>query len=235
MVPSDQPGAVGQQFFELVDQEIAFVIDRRPFDDGAMAFPEEMPGHDIGMVLHDREHDLVARLHMLTPERVGDEVDRLGGVAGEDDLLGPPCIDEGPHLLARALIGLGRGIGEKMQAAMHVGIFRGVGLVDAVEHHLRLLRRGRIVEIDERLAVDLHGEDRKILAHAGDVIAAIGQCGMHGLSMSPAYGRAASHARVASIRASRAPSCPTPSIASATKDWISNASASRSGMPRAIR
>jgi hypothetical protein len=47
-------------FFEFVDQEIAFVVHVSPFDDGAMTFPEEMPGHDVGMVLHDREHDLVA-------------------------------------------------------------------------------------------------------------------------------------------------------------------------------
>ena len=56
----DQLGARGQQLLEFVDQEIAFVVDRRPFDHRAMALPEEMPGHDVGMVLHDREHDLVA-------------------------------------------------------------------------------------------------------------------------------------------------------------------------------
>jgi hypothetical protein len=26
----------------------------------ALALAQEMPGHDVGMVLHDREHDLVA-------------------------------------------------------------------------------------------------------------------------------------------------------------------------------
>ena len=67
-------------------QEIALVVDRRPFDDRALALAQEMPRHDVGMVLHDREHDLVARLDALAPERVGDEIDRLGGVAGEDDL-----------------------------------------------------------------------------------------------------------------------------------------------------
>ena len=56
-------------------------------------------------------------------ERIGDEVDRLGGVAGEDDLLGARRVEERPHLLARALVAFGRGIGEIMQAAMHVGVF----------------------------------------------------------------------------------------------------------------
>jgi hypothetical protein len=57
----DQLGARRQQLLEFVDQEIAFVVDRRPFDHRAVALAQEMPGHDVGMVLHDREHDLVAR------------------------------------------------------------------------------------------------------------------------------------------------------------------------------
>jgi hypothetical protein len=38
------------------------------------------------MVLHDGEHDLVTGLDALAAERVGDQIDRLGGVAGEDNL-----------------------------------------------------------------------------------------------------------------------------------------------------
>jgi hypothetical protein len=43
-----------------VAQEIALVIYRRPFDDGAMAFPEEVPRHDVRVMLHDGEYDFVA-------------------------------------------------------------------------------------------------------------------------------------------------------------------------------
>jgi hypothetical protein len=39
------------------------------------------------MVLHDRKHDLVARANALAAEGVGDEIDRLGGIAREDDFL----------------------------------------------------------------------------------------------------------------------------------------------------
>jgi hypothetical protein len=108
-------GARREQLLELVDEEVALVVDRRPFDHRALPLAQEMPRHDVGMVLHDREHDLVARLDALAAERIGDEVDRLGGVAGEDDLLFARGVEEGRHLLARALIGLGRGIGEVMQ------------------------------------------------------------------------------------------------------------------------
>ena len=55
--------------------------------------------------------------------KAGDEIDRLGGIAGEDDLLRPPGIEEGSDFFARALIGFGRGIGEIVQAAMDIGIF----------------------------------------------------------------------------------------------------------------
>ena len=39
-------------------------------------------------------------------ERIGDEIDRLGGVAGEDDLFGAAGVEERAHRLARALVGL---------------------------------------------------------------------------------------------------------------------------------
>src|ERR1700722_17648586 len=96
-----------QKFFEFVDEEMPLVVDRRPFEHRALALAQKMPRHDVGMVLHDREHDLVARLYALAAEGVGDEVDRLGGVAGEDDLFLARGIEERRHLFTRALVGLG--------------------------------------------------------------------------------------------------------------------------------
>ena len=95
-------GARRQQLLEFVDEEMPLVVDRRPFDDGALALAQEMPRHDVGMVLHDREHDLVAGLDALAAERIGDEIDRLGGVAGEDDLFLALGVEERRDLLARA-------------------------------------------------------------------------------------------------------------------------------------
>ena len=82
----DHLGARAEQLLEFVDQEIAVVVDRRPFEHRALPLAQEMPRHDVGVVLHDREHDLVALLQPLAAEGIGDQVDRLGGVAGEDDL-----------------------------------------------------------------------------------------------------------------------------------------------------
>ena len=58
-----------EQLLELVEEEIAVVVDRRPFDHRALALAQEMPRHDVGMVLHDREHDLVARPDALARRR----------------------------------------------------------------------------------------------------------------------------------------------------------------------
>ena len=127
----DDFGARTEQFLEFIDRKL-LLVHRRPLDHGAAALAMEVPGHDVGMMLHDRKHDLVAGLDALAAESGRDEIDRLGGVAGEDDLLGPRRIEKGPHLLARALVGLGRRIGEEVQAAMHVGVFVCVGLLDAI-------------------------------------------------------------------------------------------------------
>ena len=67
--------------------------------------------------------DLVALADPRTGEGRRDEVDRLGRRAGEDDLLGPRGVEEPLHLLAAALVGLGGAIGERVEAAVDVGVF----------------------------------------------------------------------------------------------------------------
>src|SRR5262249_40532050 len=139
------------------------------------------------------------------------KVDGLGGVAREDDLFLASGVEKAAHLLARVLVGLGRGVGEVMQPAMYVGVFGGIGVVQPVEHRLRLLRRGGVVEVDERLAIDLHRKDGKVRADALDVIGAVGDGRMH------RHPRASSQATTRSISASRKPACSMPSTASPTK------------------
>ena len=109
-----------------------------------------MPGHDVGVVLHDGEEDLVPLPDMRDAIGRGDEIDRLGGVAGEDDLRVGARIEEAAHALARLLEIGGREVAQIMQPAMHIGVFLAIGALDGVEHELRLLRRGAVVEIDER-------------------------------------------------------------------------------------
>ena len=119
----DQLGAVGQALLEFLDVEDAEIVDRHPDQLGALPLADEMPGHDVGVVLHDRQHDLVALADIGHAIAIGDRVDRRGRVRGEDDVVGARRIEEAAHRFARLLIGVGRGIGQEMQAAMDVGVF----------------------------------------------------------------------------------------------------------------
>src|ERR1700722_7740449 len=116
-----------------------------------------------------------------------------------------------------------------MQPAMHVGILGLVGLVHALQHGIGLLRGGRVVEIDQRLAIDLQRQRREILANAGHVIGAVQNRRMHGQPL------ASSQRSACAIASSRRLSSMIASIASPTKAWISSACASFSGSPRARR
>ncbi|MNU03747.1 hypothetical protein D3C72_2478840 [compost metagenome] len=75
------------------------------------------------MMLHDRQHDLVALADMRHAPAIGHGVDRLGRRFGEDHFVHRSGIEEAAHLLARRLISIRRRIGKEMQAAMHIGIF----------------------------------------------------------------------------------------------------------------
>src|SRR5215467_13336357 len=121
-----------QQLLEFVEQEIAIVVNWRPFDHCALAFPQKVPWHDIGMVLHDGEDNFITGLDTLAPERVSDKVDRLGGIAGKDDFFLATGAQKCAYRLARTLIGLGRLVCEIMETAMHVGILLGVGFLQSI-------------------------------------------------------------------------------------------------------
>ena len=57
-----------------------------------------------------------------------------------------------------------------MQTTMNVGIARLHGVHHGIDHRARLLRRGGIVEINERLAIDLLRQDRKLGPDRFDIV-----------------------------------------------------------------
>ena len=93
----------------------------------------------------------------------------VGRAAHEDDLAGAGGVQEPLELAARILERLGRALAQQVDAAVDVGVFLGVAPDHRVDHGLRLLRRRRVVEINERLAMDLLGEDREVLADPPNV------------------------------------------------------------------
>ena len=99
-----------------------------------------------------------------TREALRDEVDRLGRAAHEHDFLGVARVDEAAHVLARAFVGFGRALAERVDAAMHVGVIVLVVARDRLDHGARTLARRRVVQIHQRLAVDGLMQDREVAA-----------------------------------------------------------------------
>ena len=166
----DDLGARRQQLLEILEVEVAVVVDRRPFEHGALALAVEVPGTMLEWCSMIESTISSPSPIAMRAEAVGDEIDGLGRRAREDDLVGDAAFRNRAHVFARALIGLGRGVRHEVQAAVHVGVAGLHGAHHGVDDRARLLRRGGIVEIDERLAIDLAGEDRKVAPDRLDIV-----------------------------------------------------------------
>ena len=151
----DHLGARAKQPLELIEQELASVRNRRPLDYRTKPLAQEVPRHDVGVVLQDRQHDLVASLDVGHAPTLRDDVDSLGRILGEDDFFPSARVEEPPRCLARILILLRRRIRQVMDAAMHVGVFEAIAVIHRLDHGFRLLRRRSVIEINQRPIVNL--------------------------------------------------------------------------------
>ena len=80
-----------EQHLEDVEPEDAVVGDRDELEVAVALLDEELPRDEVGVVLHLGQDDGVAAIDVPPAPRIGDEVDRLGRVAGEDDLVRCPA------------------------------------------------------------------------------------------------------------------------------------------------
>src|SRR5713226_5814535 len=109
-----------------------------------------MPGDDVRVMLELRDQDLVAFVEVVSPPAGRDEVDRLRCPTREDDLLRPRGAKESRHVRARALIRLGRLLGEGMDTTMHIGVRLLVEVHERVDDNAWLLCRGSVIEVGQR-------------------------------------------------------------------------------------
>ena len=93
------------------------------------------------------------------------EVDALCGASGEDNLFRLTGVDKLPHRLACRFVQVGSLLREVVNAAVDIGVDVEVFVAHGIKHAERFLRGGRIVEIDERAAVDLAAEDGEVGAY----------------------------------------------------------------------
>ncbi len=172
-------GAVGDDARYVREVEPAVVGQAEPAQRRTRATAKLLPGHEIGVVLHLGDDDLVAGADPETlgvgaggrgvAHRIGHEVDALGGVLDEDDLVGRSA-DERSDPGAGGLVEVGRLLGKLVRSAVHGRVVPRVELALGVEHLQRLLRRRSGVEIDQRVPV-AHGttQDREVRPDPLDV------------------------------------------------------------------
>ena len=132
------------------------------FDNNSPFHRLQLPRNDVRMVLHLRHEYFVASLHLRLAERAGHEVDGLCGTSRKHNLLRLAGIDELAHFFAGGLVQVGSLLTEIVNTTMHIGIDIQILVPHGVEHAQGLLRGGRIVEIDQRLAIYFPLQNGKI-------------------------------------------------------------------------
>jgi len=167
---ADEAGAGGEEVLEGLHVETAVVGDGDDAEHRAAALAEELPRDDVAVVLHLADNDFVALVAEGFAERGGEEVDALGGAAGEEDFGGGGGAEEAADGLAGGFVAVGGLLRETVDAAVDVGVDGGVSVGDGIDDAARLLRGGGIVEIDQRAAIHLAGEEGKVGSYFCNII-----------------------------------------------------------------
>jgi hypothetical protein len=159
-------GAPAQQLHVAVEVDHAATVDRHDLEDGAGLFAQQLPRHDVGMVLEPRDQYLVAGTQPRAAVSLRHEVDRLGRAAHEHDLARRPRPQEAAHFLTRTLEQVGCLLRQRVHAAMHVGMMALGVVAFRLDHGPRALAGGAVVQVDQRLAVHAALQDREVGANA---------------------------------------------------------------------
>ena len=114
------------------------------------------------MVFHHGKNHFVSFLHELFAETGHKQVDAFRRPPRKHDLIRAAGIDEAPHRLARSLMQFRSLLREKVHSTMHVRIHQIVLVRNGIHHATGLLRSRPVIEIDQRFAIDLAGEDGEI-------------------------------------------------------------------------
>ncbi len=119
------------------------------------------------MVLQGAEYDFVPRFELAHSPALGHQVDCLGCAAGPDHPATVRRIDEAGDRLAGGLEGQGGAAAQSMGGAVNIGVVGPIVVRYGIQHRLRLLGCGGVIQIDQRMAVDLLRQGRKLAAQSG--------------------------------------------------------------------
>ena len=148
-----QPGALAELGLEIFQIQLTGFGDADMTQHTTGALGQELPWHQIAVVLHHGEENFVPLLQVGVTPSARHEVDRFTGIAGKDDLPGSGGTHEGRSRAAGCLKSIGGAGTELVGAAMHVGVVAAVVLLQRLQHLAGLLTGGGVIEINQRPAV----------------------------------------------------------------------------------
>ena len=225
-----QASPVIQHALVLVHQQLALVREGNDPQADADFLTQNLPGHNVGVVLHAGDDDLISGLEELAAVAAGDQVQPLGRASHVDDLRDVGRVDEPADCLTTGFVVVGGPLAQGVHAAVHVGIVVQVVVADGVDNRPGLLRGGRVVQVDQGFAVDQLIQDREVPADPSDVFGGQGagwgsvDVASGGGHERPPMGRAMLAEGMAlrnrSSRNSRNGSSATVSMISLAKAWI---------------
>src|SRR3990172_8822251 len=107
------------------------------------------------MVFHLGKQNFIAFFYIFAAPRVSNEIYRFSRVAGKNDLSHIPSVYKIRDLFASSLKSSCRFLGEFVNASMDIGIVLFVEIGDSLYNLPGLLASGRIIQINQRFAVNL--------------------------------------------------------------------------------
>ena len=221
-----QPCSLVQQLLKLSDDQLTLVVDRRHPQLRALFVAQNLPRHDVRMMLESRDHHFIVRPYVHAAVRLRHQVDAFGGAAREDDFVRMGGVQEPLDLRPRLLVIIGGALAQLVHAAVNIRILGQVVVGDGVDHLPGFLAGRRVIQVNQWLAVDLHIQDGKILADASHIESSQG-----GRAHKPLVNRSPTICSTVS----RSESTLMRSSTSRANATISMLRASSRGMPRACR
>ena len=158
------PGALVQQAVERIQIQLALRCHLDGHNPGTGALGHHLPGHNVGVVFHVADQNLIAGFQ-ARGQAIGHQVDGFGGASGPDDFSGAGRVQKLAHGFPGAFKRSRRTITQGMGATVHIGVHLAVIAIHGIQHGLWLLRRRAVVQIHQRLPVDLLIENREVTAN----------------------------------------------------------------------
>ena len=154
-----------EQPLVLVEPQLAGIGHRDDAQPCALLLAEHLPRHDVRVMLHLGDRRSRRQLRRARGRRSGaTRLIRLGRAANEHDFARVGGVEETAHRLPCRVVR--RPWPRRSGHARRDGCWRSPRRSSARgdRSRLRLLRRRRVVEVDERLSVHALPQDRKLLA-----------------------------------------------------------------------